>query len=411
MRIILSLAFCCLTIPSLGADDNWPQFRGPSGDGHASARDLPTEWSESKNIRWKTPIHDKGWSSPVIWGDRIWLTTAREDGKEMFAICVDRKTGKIVHDVKLFAVEKPDFCIDFNSYASPTPVAEDGRVYVHFGRYGTACLDAATAKVLWERQDLPCNHWRGPGSSPILVGDLLILTFDGYDLQYLAALDKHTGKTVWKKDREIKYTSDNGDLHKAYSTPSVLEVAGKKQLVSPSAQATIAYDPATGEELWRINHGGMNAASRPVFGHGLLFLTSGHTTQLWAVKQGGSGELNQDNVAWTINRGVPSRPSLLLIGDYLYLVSDQGFVSCVEARTGKQLWQERLGANCSSSPIFASGLIYIADEKGTTHVIEPGTEFKKVASNKLDQGCMASPAAVGDAIHLRTRTHLYCIGK
>src|SRR5262249_45320263 len=153
---------------------------------------------------------------------------------------------------------------------------------------------------------LPCNHWRGPGSSPILCGDLLILTFDGYDLNYLAALDKSNGKTVWKKDRNIKYSNDNGDLHKAYSTPSVFDVGGKKQLVSPSAQATIAYDPATGDELWRIDHGGMNAAAKPVFGHGLVFLTSGHTTQLLAVKQGGKGELKDDSIAWSTKKNVPS---------------------------------------------------------------------------------------------------------
>ncbi len=411
---LFSLFASVVLVVQLNAADKWPQFRGPHGDGHADAQGLPVEWSETKNIRWKVEIHDKGWSSPVIWGDQIWMTTARADGKEMFAVCVDRKSGKILHDVKLLSVDKPDFCIDFNSYASPTPVIEEGRVYIHFGRYLTACLDTSDAKVLWERRDFTCNHFRGPGSSPILCGDLLILTFDGVDQQYVAALGRNSGKTVWKKDRNIKYSANtpDGDHKKGYSTPSVFEINGKQQLVSPSAEATIAYDPANGDELWRIHHGGMNEACRPLMGHGLIYLTSGHTSQLLAVKEGGKGHLDPDDaVEWKTGKNVPSRPSFLLIDDYLYMVSDKGFASCLNAKTGKEMWQERLGSPCSASPIYADGKIYIADEQGTTYVLEASPTFKKLAANKLDAGCMASPAAIGDALYLRTRTHLYCIGK
>lgn len=391
------------------AEENWPAFRGPDGNGLARCRSAPVRWSESENIRWKTAIHGKAWSSPVLWGKRVWLTSATPDGKELFVVAVDRESGHILLDRKVFDVPQPAFCHPFNSYASPTPVLEEGRVYVHYGSAGTACVDMATGRTLWERRDLPCDHYRGAGSSPILVGDLLILTFDGFDLQYLVALDKKTGRSVWKKPRDIAYSTSDGDFKKAFSTPAVLTINGKQQLISPSAEATIAYDPATGEELWRVVHGGMNAASRPVFGHGLIYLTSGHTAQLLAVRQGLSGDLTPHGIAWKVVRGVPTRASLLLVGDLLFMVSDQGVASCLDARTGKTHWQERLGGGFSASPVHCNGCVYFADELGKTHVLKAGTRFERLAVNELEEGCMASPAIVDGALYLRTRTHLYRI--
>jgi outer membrane protein assembly factor BamB len=409
MRASLTLSPLLLTAVLLHADDNWPQFRGPNGDGIASARNLPVHWSEKENVRWKTAIHDKGWSSPVIWRDQIWLTTARADGKEFFAVCVDRKSGRIIQDVKLFADPKPAYCHPYNSYASPTPVIEEGRLYFAFGSHGTGCLDTTTAKVLWLRRDFPCYHHRGPGSSPIIDNKHLFLLFDGYDQQYVAALDKATGKTVWKKDRDIVYSTTDGDIKKAYATPSLLEIKGKLQLVCPAAEATIAYDPANGDEIWRVIHGGMNEATRPAFGNGLIYLTSGHTAQLIAVRQGGSGDLTKTGIAWKANRGVPTRPSPLVVDDRLYMVSDKGVATCLEALTGKQLWTERLGGDFCASPLFADGHIFLCDEEGKTHVLNPSAKYESVALNTLDAGCMASPIAVGDALYLRTKTHLYCI--
>jgi outer membrane protein assembly factor BamB len=411
MRYFLPLLILLFLHSRSLADDNWPEFRGPNGSGISNARNVPTRWSETENIVWKVAIHDKGWSSPVIWGDQIWMTTARADGKEKFAVCVDLKSGKILHDVKLFPEEKPAYCIDFNSYASPTSAIEEGRVYVHFGSHGTACLDTRTGKILWQRRDLPCYHHRGPGSSPILFGKLLILTFDGFDQQYVTALDKATGLMVWKKERTIKYASDDGDIKKAFATPAILVVSGKAQLVSPAAEATLAYDPTTGEELWRVVHGGMNEASRPLFGQGLIFLTNGHEKQLLAVREAGSGDISKHGVLWKSRRGGPSRPSPLLVDDLLYFVNDDGTACCLEAKTGKQVWQERLGGHFSSSPVYAHGHIYMADEDGTTHVLEAARALKVVAVNKLDAGCMASPAPVSDRLVLRTKTHLYCIGE
>jgi outer membrane protein assembly factor BamB len=409
MRITLLLIAAAVTSAGALGAENWPEFRGPHGDGHADATGLPTHWSESENVRWKTPIHDKGWSSPVVWGDQVWMTTATADGKQLFVLCVDRETGKVLHDRKLFDVEKPGTCFPTNSYASPTPAIEAGRVYVHFGSPGTACLDTATGKTLWTRRDLPCNHWRAPASSPILYKNLLILQFDGYDYQYVVALDKATGATVWKADRDIHYGTDNGDLKKAFATPTIIEVDGKPELISPAAVATTAHDPETGRVLWRIYHGGMNASQRPVFGHGLVFLNSGDGgDKELAVRPDGSGDLPRSHVAWTSGKGVPNHASVVLAGDQLYMAM-KGMVTCLEAKTGTLVGQQRLAGEFWASPLYADGHLYFANDDGETYVLEPGNTSKVVATNRLDDGCMASPAAVGKSLILRTKTHLYCL--
>jgi len=398
-----------LAAPGASGGDNWPEFRGPQGEGHGATA-VPVRWGEAENVRWKTAIHDKGWSSPVVWGEQVWLTTARADGRKRFAVCLDRRTGKIVHDVAVFDIKKPAFCHPFNSYASPTPAVEAGRVYVHFGSAGTACLDTASGKVLWSRQDLPCDHYRGPGSSPVLWHDLLFVHFDGVDRQYVAALDKATGRTVWKKDRDLDYGTDNGDAKKAYGTPVVITAGTRAELVSPAAVATLVYDPRTGEELWQVRHGGMNVSARPLVGHGLLFLRSGDFGQgLLAVRPDGRGDVTRNHVAWTYNKAVTGRSSLLLVGDLLYMVNDGGVATCLEAKTGKAVWQKRLGGQFIASPVVAGGRLYFANRQGQTFVLEPGRAPKVLAVNRLDDGCMASPAVADGALFVRTMTHLYCI--
>jgi outer membrane protein assembly factor BamB len=405
------LAAAALISPVALGGENWPEFRGPSGDGHCDGAALPIRWSETENVRWKTSIHDKGWSSPVIWENQIWLTTATNDGKKLFVICVNRETGKILFDIKLFEVAKPGFCPAVNSYASPTPVVEAGRVYVHFGSYGTACLDTATGRTIWSRRDLPCDHHRAPGSSPILYGDLLFIHFDGVDIQYVVALDKATGQTKWKRDREIDYGTTDGDLKKAFGTPAVIKVNGAAQLVSPSAVATIAYDPATGRELWKVYHGGMNVAARPVFDQGMVFVTTGETApfQLLSIRPDGHGDVTKSHVVWKQNRGVPARPSLLLVGDLLYMVNDSGVATCMESHNGQVVWQKRLGGTHFASPIYANGRIYFFDDEGIGYVLEKGREMRVLARNRLDDGCMASPAAAASSLFIRTKTHLYRI--
>lgn len=406
------LTFALVLSASLASSaDNWPQFLGPAGDGHAAAAGLPLTWSETEHVKWKTAIHDRGHSSPVIWGNQVWLTTALRDGKQLFAVCVDRDSGKILHDIKVFDVEKPEFCHPVNSYASPTPVIEAGRVWVHFGTYGTACLDTRTGETLWSRRDLHCNHFRGPGSSPFIYGDLLVLTYDGFDVQYLVALDKSTGKTVWKTNRSTDFGDFDGDLRKAYSTPTVVEHAGRRQLISTGAYAGMAYDLKTGEELWKVRYpGGYSNVSRPLYAHGLVFLNTGlGTPQLWAVRPDGRGDVTGSHVAWKCTKAVPAKPSPVLIGDLIFMVNDSGVATCLEAKTGKAVWQERIGGAFSASALEAPGRVYFFDQEGKTTVVAADRKFKNLATSKLDDGCMATPAVSGKAMFLRSGSHLYRI--
>jgi outer membrane protein assembly factor BamB len=390
---------------------NWPQFRGPTGDGMAAHATLPTTWSESENILWKTPIHDKGWSSPVVFGDQIWLTTAKADGKAFFALGIDRATGKIVHDLNLKTETDPAFCHAFNSYASPTPVIEAGRVYCHFGSHGTFCIDTATGQVKWKRLDLKCDHWRGPGSSPILYKNRLIVCFDGHDVQYVVALDTATGETVWKTDRAIKFKNPDGDYHKAYGTPALVTVGAQPQLIAPAADTTIAYDPATGKELWRIFTDGMNQSIVPILADDLIYLSAGHRSEVLAVKAGKTGALTAADVAWSFKKEAPTRPSVILLNGRLFMVNDKAVAHCLDARTGKVLWKERFDGEFSASPVSDGKTIIFLNQTGKAFVIEASPEYKPVATNKLDDGFMASPAVVGNALYLRTKSMLYAIGK
>jgi outer membrane protein assembly factor BamB len=433
MRTRLSLAALVLaSAPFALAADSWPGFRGPTGDGHAKGANAPTRWSEKENVAWKTAIHGKGWSSPVVLGDQVWVTTADEVvGKpdatppkkgappanpvkevSFFAVCVDRASGKVLHDVKLRTEENPAYCHPFNSYASPTPFAEPGRLYAHFGSHGTFCVDTSTGKVLWERTDLMCDHFRGPGSSPAVYGDLVYLIFDGFDLQYVVALDKNTGKTKWKTDRNIRYSTDNGDYKKAYATPALFTIGGKRWLVCPSAECTIAYDPDTGDELWRLTHGGMNGSMRPILSGGLLYLNSGHSKKLMAVKPDAlSGAVPKEAVAWTVTKDVSIRSSPLVAGGLVFMASDEGIATCHDATTGKVLWRERLDGEVTASPVLVGGNVYFCNQTGKTFVVKADKSYNVISENRLDGGFMASPAVADDDLFVRTKTHLYRLGK
>jgi outer membrane protein assembly factor BamB len=391
------------------AKENWPQFRGPRGNNVSDAQGLPTTWSENKNVKWKTLLHDRGWSSPVIWGDQIWVTAAPEDGKADFAICVNKNTGKIIHDIKLWNVENPSPLGNaLNGYASCTPAIEEGRVYVHFGSYGTACLDTKSGQILWKRRDLPCEHFRGPGSSPIVFENLLIFHMDGYDYHYIVALDKQTGETVWKTDRNIDYGTTNGDFMKSFATPIVIEAAGKTQLISPSSKATISYDPRTGREYWKIQYTSHSGAAMPMFGHGLLYLNTGFgKADLMAVRPDGEGDVTATHVVWTAKKTIGSRPSQVLAGDLIFNVHDSGVASCIDAKTGEELWSKRLSGEFSASPLYADGKIYYCGQDGNTTVIKAAREYTELAKNQFDDGFMASTAVTGKALILRTRSALY----
>ena len=407
------LAAGCLALAStlsLPAAENWPEFRGPTADGYAHSKNLPLDFGEEQNVTWKTPMPGKAWSSPVVWDDQIWLTNAQPDGHKLHAVCVDVNTGEVLKDLLVFEIEEPQFCIDYNSYASPTPAIEAGRVYISFGVHGTACIDTKTFDVLWTRQDFECDHFRGPASSPIIDGDRLVLHFDGFDYQYVVALNKADGKTVWRHDRVIEYPKgDNGDWKKAYGTPAVVEHAGRRQLICPSAAATESLDPQTGKRFWVAYHHGMNAAARPIYGQGLVFITNGHGKMI-AVPPEGEGDIS-DRIAWDSGRQVPKKPSLILVDDLLFMINDAGVMTCVEAKTGEIIWSERVKGDYDASPIYADGRIYLFSKDGHAPVVAAARKFELLASNQFDDGFMASPAVTGDAMILRTKSALYRVEK
>lgn len=436
----LSFGGCRLLVPWLlvtvwmgvhAADDlEWAEFRGPRGDGVSTSTGLPLHWSESEGVTWKTPIHGRAWSSPVIWDRQVWLTTATEDGRELWAVAVDRDTGKVIHDRKLFEVERPQFAHKFNSYASPTPVIGAGRVYVTFGSPGTACLDTQTGKTLWERRDFVCNHYRGAGSSPILHEGRIYLNFDGSDHQFVVALDAATGKTIWEVKRGIDYKDlgpdgkpeSEGDWRKAFATCHLASFDGRLQLLSQGAKAMYGYDPLTGTELWRVEERTSHSAgTRPAVGFGMVFVPSGWSQgQILAIRPGKAGEVldangadtsnGQLSIVWKTKRNVPKKPALTLVDDLLYGLDDNGVATCWEAKTGTVVWNERVGGNYSASPIAADGRLYFCSEEGKTVVVSTGREFKKLAENTLADGFMASPAVSGKALFLRTKSALYRVG-
>jgi len=411
------------------AGEEWPQFRGPQGDGVARGSRPPLQWGEgeSKGVRWHAPVHGRGWGSPVVGGGRVWLTTATEKGTELWVMALDAATGKVLVDRKLWDVPKPQFIHAFNSGASPTPVMSDGKVWVTFGSPGTACLDAMTGRTLWERRDLECNHYRGAGSSPILHQGRLYLNFDGSDQQYVVALDAVTGRTVWKAGRSIDYKDlgpdgkpdSEGDWRKAFATCHVAEIDGRVQLLSQGAKAFYGYDPEDGRELWRVeertSHSG---GTRPVVGGGLVFVPTGWSQgQVLAVKPGRAGEVLDANgaetrngalaIAWKSKRNVPKKPALLFMDGLLYGIDDNGVATCWEAATGKVFWNERVGGNYSASPVSADGRIYFCSEEGKTTVVAAGREYRKLAENQLGDGFMASPAIAGNALYLRSKSGMY----
>ncbi|HXC70303.1 MAG TPA: PQQ-binding-like beta-propeller repeat protein [Pyrinomonadaceae bacterium] len=385
----------------LVSTSDWPQFRGPTGQGVSDEQGLPLTWSETKNVRWKVAIPGRGWSSPVVQGDRIWLTTATEEGKSLRAISVDRNTGAIVQNVEVFRLKSAKLANPKNSLASPTPIVEGDRVYVHFGAFGTACI-TQSGEIVWKTKLEYDNGQHGTGGSPVLYEDLLIISCDGNDVQFVVALDKLTGKVRWKKSREG---------YQAYTTPLIVELAGSPQVISPGAFRAISYDPRNGKELWQVTYGeGFSNVPRPVYGDGLVFICTGfQEPSLLAVRVDGKGDVTKSKVQWKLDRGVPLTPSPLLVGSELYMVTDNGIVTCVDAKTGKEYWRARVGGNHSASPIYADGRIYFLNEEGESVVLAPGQQLKHLATNQLDGRTLASMAVSNGSIFIRSDTHLYRI--
>lgn len=409
-RLWLGVIWVSMASLASGGNDAWPDFRGPGGQGIVpDAGQLPTTWSETENVRWKTPIPGRGWSTPVAAEDKLWMTTATDEGHSLRVIAADARTGAILHDVEVFAPSEPVHINAKNSHASPSPVLADGKVYVHFGTMGTACLDGKTAEILWKQEKILLDHKEGPGSSPIVWKNLLILTCDGMDVQYMAALDRQTGELVWKKGRPLPI-HPNPDQCKAYATPLVVSVGGRDELISPGAMQVLSYNPADGEELWRVAYDGFSNVPRPLFHDGMFFICTGYMQpQLWAIRAGGRGDITNSHVVWKYSRQVPANPSPILVDGSIYMTSNAGVISCLDAATGKSLWTGRLGGNYSASPLAADGKIYFASEEGITTVLRPGDKLEKLAENELDGRHMASPIPLENSLILRTDSALYRI--
>ncbi len=414
------------------AETTWPQFRGPDGQGRSNATGLPLHWDESTNIAWKTPIRGNGWSSPVVANGKIWLTSATEvtaseaereaadtSGKgllvaktiTLWACEVDLSSGKLLREIKLADIDSPQPIHSLNSYASPTPVLAKDRLYCHFGDYGTFCLDTVKGKVVWQKR-IRQEHGVGPGSSPLLVDDKLVLTCDGMDSQYILALHATDGTKAWQTDRPA-HRSDKPDFLKSFCTPLLINVKGQNQLLIPGAQWCIAYEPRTGKEIWRVDHGqGFSLAPCPVFDGQRVFICTGFMhPELVALRPDGQGDVTETHVDWREPKQVPTKSSPLIVGEQIYMISDAGIAQCFETATGNRLWKKRIGGKYSASPLYADGRIYLCSQEGRTTVFAPGDEYEKLATNDLDGQLMASPVVVDNDLLLRTDSHLYRIGK
>jgi len=398
---------CC---PSalLGAD-SWPGFRGPRGDGHAPAADLPLQWSATKNVTWSQPIPGEGWSSPVVKAGHVYLTAAvpidESEDYSLRLISLRTDTGQVTESIEVFrqlASTAPKIHFK-NGHASPTPLIEDGKIYVHFGHQGTACLDLR-GNILW-RNRMSYAPVHGNGGSPVLVGDALIFSCDGSEEPFVVALDKQSGKVLWKTPRQTDAVKTF-----SFSTPTAIDVNGQRQVISPGSNAVCALDPQTGREIWRVTYDGYSVVPKPIYGHGLVFVCTGWSPpKLLAIRPDGQGDVTATHVEWRTDRRVPNTPSPLLVDQALYMVADNGVATCLDASGGKVHWQKRLGGTYSASPLYVGGKIYFQSEQGDTTVIEAATRFRKLGESSLGQRTFASYAIADGALFLRSDSHLHRI--
>ena len=434
MQRLVAYAIVFLTAYASSAQGgDWPQWRGPEGNGVSQTTDVPLKWSEDQNIQWKTNIPGLGWSSPVILGNQIWLTTAetieataeeRAQRKKaitnsqpvkivkqisMFAVCLDKTSGKILHHIRLMDEHDPDPVHVENSYATPTPIVEPGRVYCHFGTHGTAAVDTHSGEIVWTNQSIRLNHENGPGGSPVVHGDILTFHCDGSDVQFIIGLNKHTGRVEWKTDRSGKL-NPHPQMKKSYCTPLLAKIGGKTELISAAADWVYGYEPDTGNELWKVSFGGLgfSNSSRPVYSQGMIYLCTGFMRSKLLAIQREVG--TSPSIAWSYERQVSQVASPLIIKDRLYMISDRGVATCLHAKTGEPIWQKRVGGNFWASPTYIDGHIFFSSKTGETTVIAAGDEFEIVERNQLEGIIMASLAAVDNALFLRTDKALYRIG-
>lgn len=413
------------------AHAEWPDRHGPTLDGVVSSDDavgLPVTWSETENVQWKTELHDLGHSTPVIANGLVWLTAASEDGTKQYVIAIDEQSGKVVHDRLLFEnseVESLGGAVGFNNYAAPSCVLSGDAAFVHFGSYGTARLNPNNAATVWERRDLPCRHFRGPGSSPVLVEGKLILTFDGIDQQYTAALDAETGETLWRTDRSTDYDDlddagqplREGDLRKAYCTPGIARIDGQIQVLSVGSRAMQSYDLESGKELWTVRHEQYNAAMRPLWlpKENLVVINTGSRgARLMAIRMNEAtrGDVTDSHVAWSRDKGNSRFAKPIYHAGRIYQTTDNGVLACIDAETGDQIWKGRMKGDYRGSPILAGEHLYFISEDGRATILKTGDEFEEVAVNEVEaMGTTACPAVSKGALFIRGKHHLFKIAK
>ncbi len=394
---------------------NWPQFRGPGGQGVSAETDLPTAWTAA-NVVWRTPLPGPGHSSPVIWNDRIFVTAYRPPegrlrryfttaGGKLFVVCLDKASGRVVWEREVPTTDIEDHH-STNSPASPTPVTDGTHVYVHFGSHGLICYDF-DGRTVWEKRLGPVKNTWGSASSPTLLGDVLLLNSDSDGDDFLLAVDKRTGQTIWQTSRT--------NVTRAWPTPVVWTVDGLSQIVVSGSRRVKAYDADTGAEIWTVDGLTKWVTPTPVIGHGMLFAASNGPggNAVLAIRPGGRGNITKSHVAWRHKRGAPYNSSPVLVGDHLFMVKNGGVMSCLDARTGDLVWRERLPARGSyyASLVAADGKIYAVNEDGEVTVIRAGAQFEVLASSDMSERTMASPAISGGRIFIRTDEALYAVGK
>lgn len=412
--IIASLFSATSFLSTAAQAGDWPEFRGPTAQGHSQRTDLPTRWSPTKNVRWKSPIPGEGWSSPIVLGQQIFLTLAvpnnqGERGRSLGIVCLNAENGELVWKKKVFeqSHKDTDRIHGKNSHASPTPISDGKHIFIHFGTKGTACL-TRDGDIVWKTRKLVYAPNHGSGSSPVLFNDLLIVNCDGADRQYVVGLDKVTGEIRWKTERP----KSNNSKKFSFATALLIDVDGQKQLISPGPDSVVSYRPADGKAIWEVHYSGYSIVPRPVYGHGMIFMSTGFDrASLLAIRVDGQGDVTDSHVEWTGRREIPNTPSMILDGDALYYVSDKGVATCVDAKTGKEHWKKRLGGNYSASPLLAGGKIYFQSETGKTTIVAADTKYKLLAKNSLDEPTLASFAVLDSSLLIRTEGNLYRIEK
>ena len=410
--LLISLISCS------SKSQNWTHFRGSNMNGHAEVKTAPLSWSDTENVVWKVPVKGLGYSTPVVYENQIWLTSATEDGTEFFSYCFDLETGALLNENTIFKSEEPQHIHSTNSYATPTPCIEEGFVYVNYGNFGTACINIDNFEVVWKREDMPCKHMQGPASSLILHKNILIVHLEGTEDPYVAALNKTTGETIWKSVRPAEiYDPLEPVFRKSFQTPIVIEVNGQEQLISNSAFMCFAHDVNTGEVIWTIEYGFDSTVSQPLFYDGLVYVNSGWIfkdndpffTRQFAVDPTGKGDVTKTHIKWMYEDEVPQIPTPVIVDDKMYMVHDRGMVTCLDVKTAEVIWKEKLKGNFNASPIYAAGNIYFFNVKGENTIIKPGDSFQKVAENKINGMVKAMPVFVNNKMILRTEKFLYLI--